>query len=266
MKNENIFKMKQPALGKRISELRKQQGLTQEELVERCNISVRTIQRIEAGETTPRSFTIKTILEALGVEFDIQNTERTLEEISITSFGKRMLMVAWISGVVYFVVGFFETYVDFYLATEKDLLFSKPYYYIIKMISVMSFGLFFSGFIQLAKLYNKKLLEVVVILFIIINTIFGIYDMWQLQLAEDVLMVNVSVRLITFGILQILFGLALWSLRNRLGTLLLVAAIFEIVIGACFATFVMSMVGLVLLVPATILEIAVLLKVANTKA
>ena len=57
--------MKQPELGRKISELRTAKGLTQEELVEKCNISVRTIQRIEAGEVTPRSYTVKTILAAL---------------------------------------------------------------------------------------------------------------------------------------------------------------------------------------------------------
>ena len=62
--------MKQPELGKTIIELRKQKGLTQEELVEKCNITVRTIQRIEAGETTPRSYTIKTLLNAMGFEYE----------------------------------------------------------------------------------------------------------------------------------------------------------------------------------------------------
>jgi transcriptional regulator with XRE-family HTH domain len=63
--------MKQPELGKKISELRKAKGLTQEELVEKCNISVRTIQRIETGEVTPRSYTVKTILAALDYDLDI---------------------------------------------------------------------------------------------------------------------------------------------------------------------------------------------------
>ena len=36
--------MKQPLLGKKIIELRKQKGLTQEDLVEKCSINVRTIQ------------------------------------------------------------------------------------------------------------------------------------------------------------------------------------------------------------------------------
>jgi len=57
--------MNQPELGKRIAELRKAKGFTQEELVEKCNINVRTLQRIESGEVTPRSYTVKTIFTAL---------------------------------------------------------------------------------------------------------------------------------------------------------------------------------------------------------
>src|ERR1035437_2361386 len=57
--------MKQPDLGKRIAELRKAKGFTQEELVEKCNINVRTLQRIESGEVMPRSYTIRTIFTAL---------------------------------------------------------------------------------------------------------------------------------------------------------------------------------------------------------
>ncbi|GAA4319401.1 hypothetical protein GCM10023149_18050 [Mucilaginibacter gynuensis] len=64
--------MQQPTLGKKIVKLRKAKGLTQEELVEKCNLSVRTLQRIEAGEVTPRSYTIKLIFTALG--YDVYNT------------------------------------------------------------------------------------------------------------------------------------------------------------------------------------------------
>jgi len=61
--------MEQPELGKKIAELRKQKGLTQEELVNECNLSVRTLQRIEAGKVTPRSYTIKRIFEVLDYDF-----------------------------------------------------------------------------------------------------------------------------------------------------------------------------------------------------
>ncbi|NJO69204.1 MAG: helix-turn-helix transcriptional regulator [Bacteroidetes bacterium] len=57
--------MNQPELGKKIAELRKSKGFTQEELVEKCNLSVRTLQRIESGEVMPRSYTIKAIFAAL---------------------------------------------------------------------------------------------------------------------------------------------------------------------------------------------------------
>jgi transcriptional regulator with XRE-family HTH domain len=45
-------------------------GLTQKELSERTNVSVRSIQRIENAELIPRSYTLKTIAEALGISFD----------------------------------------------------------------------------------------------------------------------------------------------------------------------------------------------------
>jgi transcriptional regulator with XRE-family HTH domain len=57
--------MNQPDLGKKIAELRKAKGFTQEELVEKCNLSVRTLQRIESGEVAPRSYTLKLIFTAL---------------------------------------------------------------------------------------------------------------------------------------------------------------------------------------------------------
>jgi transcriptional regulator with XRE-family HTH domain/ketosteroid isomerase-like protein len=63
--------MQQPMLGKRIADLRKERGLTQEELVEKCNLNVRTLQRIEAGEVTPRNYTIKIIFSALNAESQV---------------------------------------------------------------------------------------------------------------------------------------------------------------------------------------------------
>jgi transcriptional regulator with XRE-family HTH domain len=61
--------MTQPELGKKIVELRKAKGFTQEELVEKCNLSVRTLQRIESGEVAPRTYTIRLIFTAL--DFDV---------------------------------------------------------------------------------------------------------------------------------------------------------------------------------------------------
>jgi len=61
--------MQQPELGKKIAELRKSKGLTQEELVELCKLNVRTLQRIESGDVTPRSYSLKVLAKALDFEF-----------------------------------------------------------------------------------------------------------------------------------------------------------------------------------------------------
>lgn len=55
-------------LGNRIQILRKEKGMTQEELAEKTGLSVRTVQRIENGEVDPRSYTLHQIAEALGVD------------------------------------------------------------------------------------------------------------------------------------------------------------------------------------------------------
>jgi len=66
--------MNQPDLGLKVSELRHQKGLTQEQLAERCEVSPRTIQRIESGEVDPRAYTLHCLGEALEFDFGEQNT------------------------------------------------------------------------------------------------------------------------------------------------------------------------------------------------
>ncbi|MFB6341383.1 helix-turn-helix domain-containing protein [Saccharicrinis sp. FJH62] len=73
--------MKQPYLGKKVLKLRKAKGLTQTELVEKCGITIRTLQRIESGEVTPRAYTIKAISEVLDFDFfDSLNTNKLVRE------------------------------------------------------------------------------------------------------------------------------------------------------------------------------------------
>ena len=64
--------MQQPELGKKVVALRLARGLTQQELADVCQVSLRTIQRIELAEVNPRSFTVKTIFSAL--DYDIYAT------------------------------------------------------------------------------------------------------------------------------------------------------------------------------------------------
>jgi uncharacterized Tic20 family protein len=66
--------MNQPQLGFKVAELRQQKGLTQEQLAELCEVSPRTIQRIESGEVDPRAYTLHCLGEALEFDFGEENT------------------------------------------------------------------------------------------------------------------------------------------------------------------------------------------------
>ena len=66
--------MNQPDLGLKVSELRQQKGFTQEFLAEKCEVSPRTIQRIESGEVDPRAYTLQCLSKALDFDFMKDNT------------------------------------------------------------------------------------------------------------------------------------------------------------------------------------------------
>lgn len=66
-------------LGNRIADIRKQKALTQEQLSEQASINIRTLQRIEKGETEPRGHTLNALCEVLDLRpediFDYGKTE-----------------------------------------------------------------------------------------------------------------------------------------------------------------------------------------------
>jgi uncharacterized Tic20 family protein/DNA-binding Xre family transcriptional regulator len=66
--------MNQPDLGLKVAELRMQKSLTQEQLAEICEVSARTIQRIESGEVDPRAYTLQCLSKALEFDFGMEGT------------------------------------------------------------------------------------------------------------------------------------------------------------------------------------------------
>jgi len=67
--NQKRIKMKNK-VGEKIAEIRKRKGLTQEEVAEQANVNLRTIQRIENGETDPRGYTLSSICKVLNVNIE----------------------------------------------------------------------------------------------------------------------------------------------------------------------------------------------------
>ncbi len=75
--------MNQPNLGKKIVELRKALSMTQEELANQTGVSVRTIQRIEQGDVTPRLATVKLLSEALDYDLNGEATNGRIDKTII---------------------------------------------------------------------------------------------------------------------------------------------------------------------------------------
>jgi len=67
--------MNQHEIGRKLTELRKNKGLTQEELAIRCGVNVRTIQRIETGTVSPRVATLKLIGAELDYEIPFEDND-----------------------------------------------------------------------------------------------------------------------------------------------------------------------------------------------
>lgn len=83
--------MEQPDLGLHIAELRKAKGLTQEQLVEKCNVNVRTLQRIEAGVVVPRSYTLKMIYAVL--EYEPSEADSLSERIELSGRRNKLFYI-----------------------------------------------------------------------------------------------------------------------------------------------------------------------------
>jgi transcriptional regulator with XRE-family HTH domain len=249
--------LKQPELGQSILALRQKKKITQEELVELCNISVRTLQRIESGEVTPRDYTIRTILDAL--DYNIEQVEDSILKKSTI----KRLQGAWIAGVIYFVFGMFETVVEFE-RFEADLPYYFPLIYIaVKVISVISLVFFMLGFFEVGKYYKSSLLKISAILmmgsFIVIE-LYDVVSIFSAMTSEEFLLIKGSEAVI-FGGVDIIFGIALLRLGGVPGSAAKVAGIFEIIVGALFVSFVLAFLGAIMLIPATIMEIILLYKV-----
>lgn len=268
--------MKQPELGKKITLLRKEKGLTQEELVDKCNISVRTLQRIEAGEVTPRSFTVKTILAALDYDLskiaDNDDNNRSFSEwlkdiflIDIdpdrpATFLIRQLNTAWLFGLVYFILGFLEAAAEYFRMEEDQMIFAVPVYIVIKVAVLVSFFFFQRGFIVIGHMFRNYLLKIMS--YVLIFGVFLIisYDIASLFYDSVEREFILGAQALTFGGIGILYGISLIKLQRSFGHVPVIAGIFEIVASCFFLTIILSFVGHIMLIPAELLEIVILYK------
>lgn len=110
-------------LGDKIARLRKRKGLTQEELANRTNLTVRTIQRIEANASTPQSFSLKAIARALDLEYEDLVTAATAAPVNLVAHSpedqRHFLQFFTLSCFSYLVIPWVHFLIPLYLLKKK---------------------------------------------------------------------------------------------------------------------------------------------------
>jgi transcriptional regulator with XRE-family HTH domain len=268
--------IRQPELGQKISELRKAKGLTQEELVEKCNISVRTIQRIETGEVTPRSYTIKTILAAL--EYDLskisfEDPEPTrssnvikdffligLDASSPSAFVIRQLRMAWIFGIIYFVLGCLEGAAEYFRFTYDEMIFGTTGYIVLKTLVLITLIFFKRGFIIVGDIYENYLLKIMTIILMGAYVLLIGYDIASVLYDSTERLVVLIGASVSFGGIGLVYGVALMRLEKPLGTSPKLAGIFELTAACLSISVVFAFMSEIAMAPAELFGIIVLFK------
>ncbi len=246
VKSNPLFQMKQPELGRKISELRKAKGLTQEELVEKCNLNVRTIQRIEAGEVTPRSYTVKALFEALDFQ-DSNDLGISQEKPKTPGF----IYAAIGAGLVYFFLSFFEIGIEEeYLSGNESV--SRNAFSLIKVGSYLGYILFMLGWIRLEQFYSNSILKIGVWLMIGANVIWFLVDLTALQTDflefKDFFWVKIS----SFGFFYAILGMGFIGYKKQFTSIPMIIGVLTLIAGI----FLFSGFGAILaLIPLTLAEI-----------
>ncbi|MEB2779942.1 helix-turn-helix transcriptional regulator [Algoriphagus sp. C2-6-M1] len=239
--------MQQPELGKKISEMRKAKGLTQEELVELCNLNVRTIQRIEAGEVTPRSYTIKALFEALGMDWKEWEVSASIENAKPKL---TWLYMGFGTGLIYFFLSYFEISME--IEAIEGGMVNSVNFGLVKVGVLITFSLFIFGLIKMATIFPNKILQIALWVMLAANALWIVIDLISLKVDSFGLSDYYFVKLGCFGLAYGFMGAGFLCYKNLWSNILQVLGALGVVSGVMIFSVVGALFGLI---PLTLFEI-----------
>lgn len=270
--------MKQPEPGFKIADLRRQKNLTQEDLVECCHVSVRTIQRIEAGEVNPRISTVKIILAALDEDLESifkqtptnMDTKSTwIKDILLinpdlpqkTEENKTTLLAAAIGGIIYLVLEIIQTALDMTWLSGGFDKKETIAYITVSISSFISYVFFMRGFVLLGHLFGNSLIKISGYMLTLGIFALTILDLYSLNFSSpEELYIPYAGASVLLGTMGIVFGVSLTKLQDGMGELSRIAGMLEIVLGCLLVTVFLFFLAYVILIPVMILEIILLFR------
>jgi transcriptional regulator with XRE-family HTH domain len=185
--------MKQQQFGARITMLRNVNNMTQKELAEACNVDIRTIQRIEAGEVAPRKYTVKLLAKALKVEVeDLNDTGNRMKEI------QPLTRVFYIAGIIFTIN---------YIPVIYQVVNGEFGFYIHSLLLLIYIGSFIflsKGFYHLGKQSNNQVLASSALLSMVLLPLLNLIDLFKFSAFAfgnaSVVFTAVCINAIFFGI------------------------------------------------------------------
>jgi transcriptional regulator with XRE-family HTH domain len=199
--------MKQPELGIKIAEGRIKKNITQKELAELCNIDIRTIQRIEAGEVVPRMYTLKLISAALGLlPGSLNGSAETNQQLYNRS------RQSFIAGII-----FSSSCIPavFYLITRS----LPPVIHILSiLIFITSCIFFYRGFYLMGRQEHNHVLAVSALLSMILLPLINISELLRVYLVKTFIPAVIGLAPTLFTLLcinAIVFGVGLLLQANK---------------------------------------------------
>jgi transcriptional regulator with XRE-family HTH domain len=275
--------MEQYELGNRIAQKRKYKGMTQEELAIKCNITTRSIQRIEAGDVSPRSFTLNKISEVLSLSFeDLEITKKstdTLAQKKLITVPSKFLFSISADSLIRIAIISASLNLFFAFAEVVISYIQYKHYTISNAISLMSVFVYFASFLTcIIYLYGLFVIgKLNRNIFLLIGTISFMLIMVLVK-GDDVISasnyflksyLNWEVRYIMFGSAILMNGIGLLQLRKKYGLTAEIAGVLDCLNGLFFLLRVPFPFGLIALAVARIAETLIMyhiyIKIRNEK-
>lgn len=129
------------SLGNQIKTARQKLGLTQAVLAEKCNLNIRTIQRIERDEVIPRMYTLQIMSSILGVDLT-QDTDKKIIDDEVENY-RRIYRKRRKFRIITFAITMSFMVLAFILAFPSWILFGMPkhvwapYFYFILFVDLL---------------------------------------------------------------------------------------------------------------------------------
>jgi hypothetical protein len=160
-------------------------------------------------------------------------------------------------------LGFPEGAAEYYRIKEGQMIFSIPFYVGMKITVLIAFFFFQRGFIIVGHIFKNYLLKIMSFVLIFAMLLFISYDVISVFYKSIGREFILGAEALTYGGIDILFGVSLIKLQRPFGQLPVITGVFEI-FAACFLlTIIFAFVGDIILIPAELLEIVILFKIAE---